>query len=208
MASSVSNRKRAKVDKRRAAYKDVQPADFRAMRESLGLSQRNVAEAAGVQVLAVKRWESGDRSIPPEVWHWLRETAKASDKAVLETVKQTMAKYGLQHKRPTVWLQYYRDQADYDLRRSDGDPYGLANANARKVASQLGMRGIVCRFCYPPRAVAKAAREAAAKSEVEQKSESEVESRKPAKKSSSKKSDAKKSTAKKRTNSRKKSIAT
>lgn len=132
------------------AARDVQPADFRALRESLGLSQRNVAEAAGVQVLAVKRWESGDRTIPAEVWHWLRTVGEESDKAVIAIVQRTFEQINGQ-RNPVVWLQYYRDQADYDSRRDDGDPYGLANANARKVASRLSRHGVICRFCYPPR---------------------------------------------------------
>lgn len=41
------------------------PTELRSRRLALGLSQQKLAEALGVQRLAVIRWEKGDRSIPP-----------------------------------------------------------------------------------------------------------------------------------------------
>jgi len=44
------------------------PSDFRAARVTLGLSARAMAEAlGGVNPRTIRRWESGDRAIPPPV---------------------------------------------------------------------------------------------------------------------------------------------
>ncbi len=41
------------------------PSELRTRRLAIGLSQQKLAEALGVQRLAVIRWENGDRGIPP-----------------------------------------------------------------------------------------------------------------------------------------------
>lgn len=120
-------------------------ADFRARRETLGLSQSDVAKASGVKVLTVKRWESGESRIPQDVWEWLVDVERYTDEAVSAAV-ESIRKSGMVG---TVYLTYYRTQLEYDAFGRDNGPFGVANANSRAVAQALKEKGYVCRFRYP-----------------------------------------------------------
>lgn len=85
-------------------------ADFRARRETLGLSQGDVAKASGVKVLTVKRWESGESRIPQDVWEWLVDVERYTGEAVSAAV-ESIRKSGM---IGTVYLTYYRTQLEYD----------------------------------------------------------------------------------------------
>lgn len=124
-------------------------ADFKALRETCGLTQQNVADACGVRVLAVKRWEKPGYSAPPrDAWEFLdgcRE--RMLDMAGFSTDKAVAARdeVGLE----TVALTYFRDQEQYDASGRDEGPYGLANATARLTADYLGAEGFEVEFRYP-----------------------------------------------------------
>ena len=124
-------------------------ADFKALRETLGLTQQNVAGMAGVRVLAVKRWEKPGEAEPPEdVWRALDEmrgrmldmAGFAADKAV-EMRDGTGAE--------SVALTYYRSQDQYDAVGREPGPYGFANAAARLTADYLEAEGFEVEFRYP-----------------------------------------------------------
>ena len=104
-------------------------AQFKALREMTGLSQQNIADALDVNLRTVKSWENP-----------ARETYKVPDYAWVEEFGGDPA---------LVPITYYRDQSMYyEFGRDDG-PVGWPNAVARKVAYELGRRGIAYEFRYP-----------------------------------------------------------
>lgn len=124
-------------------------ATFRAMRERLGLTQQDVADIAGVRVLAVKRWEKPGEAEPPEdVWAALEEmrgrmlhmAGFSVDKAV-ELRDETGA--------GSVALTYYRSQDQHDAVGREPGPYGYTNAVARLTADYLEAEGFEVEFRYP-----------------------------------------------------------
>ena len=132
----------------------VSKAAFRALRETVGLSQQDVADALDVRVLAVKRWEKVGYGEPPAAaQEWLMRMVEAHDGAVANMVALAEVR------RDTdgvdeVEMTYYRDQAQYDsMGRADG-PYGVANARARAVAETLWRDGFDVRYVYPDEYVA------------------------------------------------------
>lgn len=48
------------------------PAELKAERAALGLSQQKLADALGVTARAIKHWEAGTRRVPEWLTHALR----------------------------------------------------------------------------------------------------------------------------------------
>lgn len=120
-------------------------ADFRARREMLGLTQQDVADEADVNVSTVKRWEKpGYFGAPDDVWAWLEDCERAQAEVVDIAVSAAVA-----HGPGPVQITYYRSQEQYDALGRDPGPFGMANANARMVASRLRSLGREVDFAYP-----------------------------------------------------------
>ena len=120
-------------------------AGFRAIRESLGLSLNDVAEAMGVRERSVRRWEAPNGQMPPEdAWRWLegmRARFEDGVSAALDAVDASGAK--------RVSLSYYRTQEEYDAFGRDDGPYGFANAISREVALTLEANGVEVSLMFP-----------------------------------------------------------
>ena len=121
-------------------------AEFRAMRETLGLTRQDVADHVGVSLRSVKRWEDpNEGNLPSEdAWDLLYDADKKRTETVLQAlyaVRQSGAK--------TVQLTYYRTQEQYDALERDDGPYGVANANARAIAERLRDEGVEVEWAYP-----------------------------------------------------------
>lgn len=124
-------------------------ADFRATRETIGLTQGDVAKALGVSLRTVKRWEHPDWSEPPDdAWEWLMDMHDRHDAAVDAMVDRTLAVAG-RGDIDVVAITYYRDQSQYDACGRDDGPYGFVNSIAREVALDLNGEGIETEFRYP-----------------------------------------------------------
>ena len=124
-------------------------ADFRAIRETIGLTQGDVAKALGVALRTVKRWEHPDRQEPPEdAGAWLLDMQERHDAAVDAMVDEAMALVR-EHGLEVVSITYYRDQSQYDALGREQGPYGFANSVAREVALDLAVEGIETEFRYP-----------------------------------------------------------
>lgn len=123
----------------------ITAADFRAMREGLGLSQADVAKAMMVNAQTVKRWENGRYPVPDDAWRWLKRVKQSSDCAVNDAFS-SLVESGASG---TVHVTYYRTQDEFDAFGRDVGFFGVANANSRKVAELLERRGIRCEFHYP-----------------------------------------------------------
>ena len=121
-------------------------ADFRALRETLGFTRENVADACGVSVHSVKRWENPKESkMPPEdAWNLLRD-AEEDRKMVMEKALSVVAEVG----GDAVQLTYWRSQEQYDSLGGGDGFYGVANANARAVAECLKDEGVLVEWSYP-----------------------------------------------------------
>lgn len=124
-------------------------AEVKALRESVGLSQADLADLAGVTVRSVRRWER-DITPPEDVLELLERYVIRKAKAVeaaLETVDSVTEQMG--RAPDLVPMTYYRSQAEYDELGRDPGPVGVANANARAVADALMARGVAVEFRYP-----------------------------------------------------------
>ena len=125
-------------------------ADFRAIRETIGLTQGDVAKACGVSLRTVKRWEHPDWQEPPDdAWEWLLDMHDRHDALVDEAVNRALAIVGERGEPAAVVITYYRDQPQYDAHGRDPGPYGFANSVAREVALDLNGEGIETEFRYP-----------------------------------------------------------
>ena len=124
-------------------------ADFRAKRETMGLTQGDVARACGVSLRTVKRWEHPDWQEPPDdAWEWLIGMHDRHDAAVDAMVDQALEMVR-KHDLEMVAITYYRDQAQYDACGRDDGPYGFVNSIAREAALDLNGEGIETEFRYP-----------------------------------------------------------
>ena len=124
-------------------------ADFRAARETIGLTQGDVAKALGVSLRTVKRWEHPDWQEPPEdAWVWLLEMNERHDALVDAMVDRALTSAG-RGGLDVVAITYYRDQSQYDAHGREPGPYGFANSVAREVALDLNGQGVEVEFRYP-----------------------------------------------------------
>lgn len=124
-------------------------ADFRATRETMGLTQGDVAKACGVSLRTLKRWEHPDWQEPPEdAWAWLIGMLERHDAAVDAMVDKAL-ELVREHGPEVVAITYYRDQAQYDACGRDDGPYGFINSIAREAALDLNGEGIEVEFRYP-----------------------------------------------------------
>ena len=124
-------------------------ADFRAIRETIGLTQGDVAKALGVALRTVKRWEHPDWQEPPEdACEWLLGMLERHDTLVDAMVDRALAAAG-RGDLDVVAITYYREQSQYDALGRDEGPYGFVNSIAREVALDLAVEGIETEFRYP-----------------------------------------------------------
>nr|DAH85370.1 MAG TPA: protein of unknown function (DUF4447) [Caudoviricetes sp.] len=128
-------------------------ADFAALRETVGLTQANLADDLGVNPRSVRRWEQPGQEgyePPAEAWEVLDRYADLRRQMVdhaRETVMRAGERMGGQPGQ--VVLTYYRSQEQYDDLGRDEGWYGVANANARAVAAELAHYGVRACFRYP-----------------------------------------------------------
>lgn len=127
-------------------------ADFKALRENCGLSQQNVADALGVHLQTVKRWEkpSFPYNIPDDAFDYLDSVAESQANQVahmLDVIAQQVEQFGKDH--VLMPITYYRDQQMHDAYCRHEKPFGWSNAVARKLAYELGKCWVSYSFRYP-----------------------------------------------------------
>lgn len=131
-------------------------ATFRAVRETVGLSQKAVADGLGVTEQSVKYWERGLRSVAKFAEEWLMGQVAEHDRAVSQTVDAALKMIDSQNEalelgtmyRPPIGLTYWRNQHEYEEDHRDGY-YGVVNARSRDVATMLRGMGYEVEFDYP-----------------------------------------------------------
>lgn len=127
-------------------------AQFKALRERVGMSQQDVADTLGVNARTVKRWEhEADRREPPaDAVELLKRQLNVQREMVDYMVGVCERVTEERGRMPSlVPIAYYRDQAMYDEFGRDSGPFGVANANARAVAQELEALGYEVEFRYP-----------------------------------------------------------
>lgn len=132
---------------------DRSKADFRALRESIGLSQTDLGRMLGVKTLTVQRWEKEGPDgylIPDEAWDVLDERAEVHGQMVDHMVERCVTAFEAHGDYPkVVTITYYRSQEDYEAFGRDRGPFGFANAAALDTARELRRLGFSVRFEYP-----------------------------------------------------------
>lgn len=120
-------------------------ANFKALRERVGLSQGDLAELASVTRTTVKRWERpGFNDAPADVWQMLEDAAE-TQRELCEQVAEQAATIDLDE----LQLTYWRSQGQFDALGRDNGPFAVANANARAIWQTLEAMGVEVEFAYP-----------------------------------------------------------
>ncbi|MBY4796769.1 helix-turn-helix domain-containing protein, partial [Collinsella sp. AGMB00827] len=87
-------------------------ADFRAVREFIGLSQQDIANDLGISAITPRRWESPSSNEPPEfAWEYLEDQLKRFYEIASYAIMQVTE---AEHKPETVVFTLYRSQEQYD----------------------------------------------------------------------------------------------
>lgn len=125
-------------------------AEFRALRETLGLTQQTLADELGVKILSVKRWESPKypQQAPEDAWKLLDDLESdqiaACSAAIAKAAQMLRSVSGEQQ---PVQVPYWSSAADYELvRGSEGITWTEANATSRRLAAILADRGVSVLF--------------------------------------------------------------
>lgn len=131
-------------------------AEFRAVRETVGMTQAALARELGVEVRSVKRWESAaypGYGAPQDAWDVLDEALAMQRRVVAYALGKVDEVAQQRGDWPGhVTLPYWTGQADYDARHCepDGGDWRMANANSRLVAFALHERGIPVEWADAP----------------------------------------------------------
>ena len=122
----------------------------RAMRETVGLSQREFAELVGVGERVVRNWESGKWETPGPVVDRLEALVAAHDRAVADAMAG-LSEIAEERGGPPelAHLAYYRTQREYDALGRDPGPVGIVNARTRAIGTELRKMGVEVAYLYP-----------------------------------------------------------
>ena len=127
--------------------KERTKAEFRAIRETVGMTQGMLADALGVEQRSVRRWESptNDYVPPQDAWDVLDAALSAQRRGIataLGKVDEIAKERGTYPK--SVMLPYWSSQDAYDRDHyvDDGGDWRMANATNRLLAHALHERGI------------------------------------------------------------------
>ena len=110
-------------------------AEFRALRETAGITQQALADRLGVKILSAQRWErpTYQQQAPQAAWELLDSLVRAQARAVSDCLQE--AKSG-----EVTQLEYWTSGAVYDDLRRDGEPETWTEANATQRAKAQALR--------------------------------------------------------------------
>lgn len=126
-------------------------ATFRAIRQMLGLSHKDVAELLDInEIRNIRRWESPTSQLqPPErAWELLENMHDAFIHDAADQVA-TIQKLSKTKKPNTIQLKYYINKEDFLAEHPDDYPlFTYANTQSRLVAMSLENLGYDVEFIY------------------------------------------------------------
>lgn len=126
------------------------PAEFKTLREALGLTLNWVAEQAGVYIRTAQYWESGRQSPPADVVDMLQRLDAQIDKVVIETL-DTYADVAETNGEPEdVELYRYRENIDLWTEKPEMRPLPVTYhaAMLHRVAKALRNIGLTVQIVY------------------------------------------------------------
>ena len=125
------------------------PANFRALRDMVGMKQDEFAEMVGVDRSEIRRMDGGKQEISDLAWHSLGALLDEHiDWVDSLTSRATKRKGdGTEPDGEPVRLVYYRSYEDYD---QDYGSWMQADLVARAAAERLLQMGFSVEFVYPP----------------------------------------------------------
>ncbi|WP_018142391.1 helix-turn-helix domain-containing protein [Alloscardovia criceti] len=125
-------------------------ADFKALRELVGLTQFELAEALHLEVRQIKRYEHPKGYQPTtKAWHFLDKLLVEQDKIVKRSISIVKEVEELHGKQSVIKIPYYRNQAEYEEHNGQGwGFYSAENATARATANALRLMGYEVSFRY------------------------------------------------------------
>lgn len=122
---------------------------LRALRETVGMSVRTLAELAHVQERTVRRWETGAAPVPDDVAGIVLDAKARQDEAVSFALSKYEAVYDAlpDDAECAVELRYWCSERDYLERSTDaalgaGGDWLMANATTRRCAAVLEDIGV------------------------------------------------------------------
>lgn len=129
-------------------------ASFKALRESLGISQQLLADLAGVNIKTVKRWESPKQvaygMAPDDVWEILFECQEKQDWVIntaLDKAEEIMEEYGEPH---SFALTYWSSEEEYEQAHpGEGRFWQVSNARTRILSRELRNMGFEVTLDFP-----------------------------------------------------------
>lgn len=128
-------------------------AEFRTLRESLGLSGDQLAQLLDVRDRTVRRWEAGDQAVPDGAGEDLARIDAMLERAVLEMVdvlQEQIAEHGAPQ---SITLVRYRTDEDLGRYRPDmaAWPACVHSALVDRVRLAAARLGIASRIVYMDR---------------------------------------------------------
>lgn len=134
-------------------------ADLKAVRESIGISQIDLANEMRVTVRTIKRWEQiGWEEPPEELWELLDDMVYDHERSVDELVERTEEEArrnaadaeACGDDPKVVYLAYYKNQKHYEcFPHQRGTTHTWGNAIVRRAADILRLKGYRVFFYYP-----------------------------------------------------------
>lgn len=134
-------------------------ADLKAVRESIGINQIDLANIMNVTVRTIKRWEQiGWEEPPEELWELIEDLVYDHERSVAKLVEQAEA--DARRRAPereaagrdprVVELPYFKNQDHYEqFPHRKHSQHAWGNAISRRAADILRMRGYRVFFYYP-----------------------------------------------------------
>ena len=129
-------------------------ANFRALRETVGMGQAHLAKELGIDSRSVRRWEDPKEvSCNPREFAWdLLEEARRAQLSAYDAAVTAVEDEADENGAPkAVTLTYWPNAATYARFHPEEDPacWQMANANSRLVAHALAEMGYEVEFAFP-----------------------------------------------------------
>lgn len=129
-------------------------ANFRALREMVGISQAHLARDLGIDSRSVRRWENPDATgySPREgAWRILKDARFEQLRTVNAFLDEIEAKEDQGSAPGKVFITYWASATEYARAHPEADPacWQMSNATARLIAHELEQMGYEVEFGWP-----------------------------------------------------------